>query len=145
MQYKNNLKCEYTIETKSEAINLRFLDFVLETGRPDCKFDNLTIAGKTFPGSYVYTRNTYCGDNSPESVRMRGTVILTFMTDRWVTKRGFKLEYKDDSCGETITEETVIEKKPTKQLEGGSYRYYQPKIKCIWNITAPANQIVVLQ
>ncbi|XP_050497170.1 cubilin-like [Diabrotica virgifera virgifera] len=144
MQYKNNLKCEYTIETKSEAINLRFLDFVLETGRPDCKFDNLTIAGKTFPGSYVYTRNTYCGDNSPESVRMRGTVILTFMTDRWVTKRGFKLEYKDDSCGETITEETVIEKKPTKQLEGGSYRYYQPKIKCIWNITAPANQIVVL-
>ncbi|CAG9816798.1 unnamed protein product [Phaedon cochleariae] len=144
MRYEGNLKCDYTIQTKSDVLNLRFLDFELEIGEPECKFDNVSINGYNYARFAVMTKQVYCGDKLPPSVRMRGNAIVSFKTDPWLSRKGFKLEYADESCGGDIKEETIIE---SKQLSGAHTRYplyLQPKIKCLWNITAPTNQIVVL-
>lgn len=50
-------------------------------------------------------------------------------------------------CGGEITEESIIEKEVTAfsgNIGYGGLRYYQPKVRCVWNITAPQNQIVIL-
>ncbi|XP_023016013.2 cubilin [Leptinotarsa decemlineata] len=140
--YEGNMKCEYVIETKSDVLNLRFLDFNIEQSGSDCKNDNVTIKGRSY-GTYNDIHNVYCGNKFPPLYRLKGSAVVTFMTDKYVFQRGFKLEYKDESCGGEITDETVIEVEPSPDFRAfGSYNL--PKIECVWNITAPPNQIVVL-
>ncbi|XP_056646391.1 cubilin [Diorhabda sublineata] len=143
VSYRNDLKCEYTIKGK-DIVNIRFRDFLLEAGDPQCKYDNLTVSSSTSPGQYVYFKNVYCGENTPEVLRVRGIVNLVFQTDAWLTRKGFKLEYRDDTCGGTITKETVIERQSLKSYTS-TMRYYQPRMSCVWNITAPTNQTIILR
>ncbi|CAG9855166.1 unnamed protein product [Phyllotreta striolata] len=148
--YPNRLNCEYTLSTSSpstEAINIKFIDFQLEQGTPECKFDNLTIQGNTGTTRTSQYSSIYCDDKMPPPLRLKGVVTIKFKTDMWLIKRGFKFEYRDDSCGGEITKETIIEKQVDVFPSGlgiSGLRYYQPKLHCIWNITAPEKQVVIL-
>lgn len=47
-------------------------------------------------------------------------------------------------CGGDINETTVIEA-PTINYRRNDFRYFHPRINCIWKITAPPKQIVILR
>ncbi|KAG5881771.1 hypothetical protein JTB14_021141 [Gonioctena quinquepunctata] len=143
LYYERNTRCEYVIEAKFDILSLRFLDFDVEPGVTQCENDNVTISGEDYRPISFLSSNVYCGDKLPPPHRMKGSATIIFRTDEYYSRGGFKLEYKDESCGGDIKEETTIEVKPISNSFAGP-RYYQPKIDCIWNITAPPNQIVIL-
>ncbi|XP_060536860.1 cubilin [Cylas formicarius] len=143
--YKGQLNCVYNITSKNRnVLYVQFLDFDLERGFPDCRFDNVTLSGGTFPISFGRrkTNDVYCGNSLPPLVRMRQAVTITFKTDKYVfgNGRGFKFLYKEENCGGIITKPSVIEAADIST----SVRFYQPFMHCQWNITAPSDQIAVL-
>ncbi|KAG5893860.1 hypothetical protein JTB14_005469 [Gonioctena quinquepunctata] len=139
--YEANMRCEYILETKFDVLSLRFLEFDLEQGGTGCLNDNVTISGRKYAPIPVLSNSVYCGDELPPPHRIRGSATIIFKTDESLYKKGFKLEYKDESCGGEIKEETTIEVEPKSNNFG---RPYEPMIRCTWNITAPPNQIVIL-
>ncbi|XP_018577861.1 cubilin-like [Anoplophora glabripennis] len=141
--YTSNLNCVYNITTKAEVLDIVFDDFELENGATSCIYDNVTISGKYY-STYAALIATYCGTAKPPPLRVRENVIITFKTDKWVNRKGFKFTYSDESCGGDINETTVIEA-PSIDYGRSSFRYYHPRIKCIWKITAPPKQVAILR
>lgn len=65
-----------------------------------CKFDNVSIQTVALMGNYepqVGLPKIYCGTRKPPATRTRDGIIITFATDSWITRRGFKILYKTDS------------------------------------------------
>ncbi|KAJ8923869.1 hypothetical protein NQ315_010451 [Exocentrus adspersus] len=144
--YSPSLNCVYNITTATDVLNLKFDDFDLENGtvRPtDCIYDNVTISGKYF-AAYSPIKKVYCGSTKPPTLRLKGNVVITFKTDKWVTHKGFKFTYSDESCGGDINQTTIIEV-PSFDYGRGAYQYFYPRIKCTWKITAPPKQIVIIR
>lgn len=103
--YGPNLYCNYTlVSSVSQAfINLRFLDFAIETTGTKCMYDNITIY-KNPDYSYSYPAvpekvGTYCGVSNPGKFRHRDVSTIIFRSDRWVERKGFQIEYSLDDCG----------------------------------------------
>ncbi|KAG5668318.1 hypothetical protein PVAND_016262 [Polypedilum vanderplanki] len=147
--YDANLYCNYTFVTKNseEFINLKFLDFQVETMQGKCFYDNVTIYKFLDYHSPVQNQKvgTYCGNKNPGNFRYKAKIVMIFVTDRWVEKPGFQLEYSLDKCGGLVTAPTTISspavlKNPTKDLWE-----YVGTLSCVWNITAPANKKIVLK
>ena len=69
-------------------MELRFLDFLLEA-HSQCKYDYVEVrSGSTVLGKF-------CGTTKPSPmIATSGSMTVTFVTDRTVTKRGFWSIYK---------------------------------------------------
>lgn len=60
-----------------------------------CQYDNLTIYDKigTFDDS-KHVIGTYCGDKTPNPFTFVNSVMLIFMSDYSVGKKGFEVHYE---------------------------------------------------
>lgn len=141
-RYMSNLNCNYTImSTKEEQVNINFIDFDLQTMSFTCEYDNVTIY-KTMSYSYppaLAVQGTYCHQGSLTRLRSPSEVVVHFRTDRFISKRGFKFEYSLDRCGGNVTQSTRIQS-PTNEDNN-----YLIDAKCVWKITAPENQKIVIR
>ncbi|KAF5295928.1 hypothetical protein FQR65_LT10359 [Abscondita terminalis] len=135
--YNNNETCVYSIISNGKYVNINFEDFALEEDS-NCRFDNLTIMKP-----YDYENLIYCGRKKPPPIRTNENVTITFKTDHWISRRGFKILYKFDDCGGIINKPTVITS--PKSTEPEFKDVYSNSIDCIWNITAPSDKNVLLK
>lgn len=140
LKYVKNAHCNYTIMADADAqISVKFLDFELEDTTRTCVYDNVTIYRRmmyTYPPQMEEV-GSYCWKDSLTSFRYPGVVTVLFQTDSWIEKRGFKFEYNTDKCGGAITSST--------EISSNTDETYLSDATCIWNITAPANQNVVIR
>ncbi|KAF5282685.1 hypothetical protein FQA39_LY17492 [Lamprigera yunnana] len=135
--YNINLKCKYTIVPSDGNVNINFEDFAIEDERM-CRFDNLTIQ----EDNEYDSPKTYCGTNTPAPVRTLLNVNITFVSDSWNSKRGFKFAYYNDDCGGVITKPTLITSETGPLTSEGQYA---GGLNCYWNITAPPDKIVIIK
>ncbi|XP_017783006.1 PREDICTED: cubilin-like [Nicrophorus vespilloides] len=140
--YGNELNCQYTIKATGKYIEVEFEDFDIEKpGGFGCIFDNVTILSNR-DTKRANNKLTFCGTNKPTKIKLLDSVTITFITDKWLTKRGFKLSYMVDSCGGNITEPTIIQKVSEK---GSNLWMIQGVTLCTWTVTAPLKQRVSLK
>lgn len=140
LRYFSNLFCNYTIlANPGEQINLNFVDFELEAVSASCAYDNITIYRIPPYYSSPEMEGPYCRSGSISRLRYATKIVVVFQTDKWIAKRGFKLEYNLDRCGGNINQSTIIESPTDNNNE------YLLDSKCIWNITAPLNQKIVVR
>ncbi|XP_055601686.1 cubilin homolog [Uranotaenia lowii] len=148
MNYNRMMVCNYTFVAaeKDSYISLNFLDFSLEDGAQTsiCLYDNITIYKQLEYYEPVQWEKvaTYCKKDSPGRLRHKTRIAVIFKSDRWLEARGFKFEYKMDTCGGTITESKRIE---SPNLTGNTQTGYNNAINCIWNITIPSGKKVVVR
>lgn len=133
--YAPNKVCNYKIKAPGQMIVINFIDFELEGAYPTCNHDNLTVTGQN-PAGYTAVE-TYCGRQKPEPETYKDQVIVTFRSDSYLQRRGFKISYKVYMCGRRINEPTVFS-------SGGVHGdRYETNVNCTWFIEAPPNKIVV--
>lgn len=84
---------------------------------------------------------TYCWKNSIDRFRHPTKVALIFKTDRFIEKRGFKVAFNIDKCGGIVNTSTVI----TSIRLNNSTEGYPSDVRCLWNITAPQNQNIIIR
>lgn len=147
MNYDRLITCNYTFvaREKDYFINLNFVDFSLEDGPQTsiCIYDNITLYK---PMEYMEPlqwekAGTYCKQNSPGRMRFKNRVAVIFRSDRWLEARGFKFEYKLDTCGGLITQSTRIESpESSTKISAFSNSLY-----CTWNITIPSDKKVIVR
>ncbi|CAG9759987.1 unnamed protein product [Ceutorhynchus assimilis] len=154
------MNCTYKIISRKDqgVVSVKLLDFdLLGTGSTvggmssNCAYSNLTIAGASSASqSHINTiKQVYCGNDIPSVQRFKNAVIITYMsTYRYLRgMRGFKLVYKDESCGGNITSPASLESPSTRDKASqlsGYMKFYQARVSCNWYITAPPDQIPVL-
>ncbi|XP_029722333.2 cubilin homolog isoform X1 [Aedes albopictus] len=147
MNYDRMVTCNYTFvaNDQNSYVNLNFIDFALEDGPQTsiCIYDNITLYK---PMDYQTPLQwekvgTYCKQNSPGRIRFKGRVAVVFRSDRWLESRGFKFEYKLDSCGGSITQSTRIASPETNTKISG----YGNSLYCTWNITIPDGKKVIVR
>lgn len=143
--YDPNLKCNYTFlaPTTSHYINLVFKDFQLEETSRRCIYDNLTIYKYneyTFQTDMYDKIATFCRNDSPGHVRIKGKAVVLFQSDPFHEKSGFLLEYHLDKCGAIINSTTYLES--PKQGDSGEL---PSGLDCIWKITAPIGKNIVIR
>ncbi|XP_065344562.1 cubilin [Cloeon dipterum] len=150
--YGKFLNCKYTILAPRKTITYSFLDFNLEQGFQDCRYDNVTIRRYTASRRLkrlTYVRGitrfmyrtetlTYCGQDLPPDGISSGSLTVSFQTDRWIEKRGFRLHYKLDDCDGSINETTILN--PILYQSG-----LHAVTNCTWTITAPENKNVLFR
>lgn len=139
--YMGNMFCNYTLVSSKpdKNINVVFKDFDLEYVNK-CFYDNVTIFKELdyhWNGAYEKI-GTYCGGDSPGSVRAKNKMLIVFETDKWVEKKGFMFEYYLDTCGGEIKSSQMI---ASPEKDGN----YIGTLDCFWNITAPPNQKIIIR
>ncbi|XP_063636066.1 cubilin-like [Cydia splendana] len=132
--YLPALDCLYEISASGQKIALKFLEFELEGNYPECSYDNVTVSSYNI---YNYDDNTYCGTEIPTLNRYKDKVFISFKTDRYIQRKGFKLSYSFYSCGGRVTAPTII--------SSGEGVNYDRDMNCTWFIEAPSNKIVVVK
>lgn len=137
-KYSGSLDCNYHIfSINNDLVLVGFSYFELEGIYPICNNDNLTITGQSRYDTDIYETEIYCGDKNPVTVSTFTTVDISFKTDLYVQKKGFKMFYKIYVCDSIINQPTVI------SLTNSSK--YDHNTNCTWSIEAPINKIVVLK
>ncbi|XP_015589651.1 cubilin [Cephus cinctus] len=131
--YSNNMFCNYTIVAPKKEILVQFTDFQLEGGI--CDFDNVTINLHRF---HFSSNNVWCGSNRPPIQRSYRKMEIIFQADHYRQSKGFEFKYHLFDCGGEITQPGTI----SPLMNGDAYF---GGMRCIWNITAPLGQIVVLR
>lgn len=144
--YGPSLYCNYTlISTVPQAfINLKFLDFAIETTGTKCMYDNITLYKNP---DYIYTYpvapekvGTFCGVTNPGNFRHRDRSMIIFRSDKWVERKGFQIEYRLDDCGGIVNNSTMIYSPSI--ITSSSYL---GTLTCLWNITAPAGKKIIIK
>lgn len=138
--YPKNADCKYSIRAKSnEAITVKFVDFELEDSTLTCKYDNVTISKSSY-GSMMETIGTYCSRSMLPMIRYLNRIDVAFKSDEFLERRGFKFTYHTDQCGGNITTSTRIQ-----STIGTDDTEYLSDSSCVWYITAPVNQRIVVR
>ncbi|XP_044765339.1 LOW QUALITY PROTEIN: cubilin-like [Coccinella septempunctata] len=134
-KYDNSLFCTYFIYGRDKIV-VEFEDFALEGDYPTCLNDNVTVLSSSKAA-------VYCGQTKPSRIEARYNVFIKFRTDVWIADSGFKLSFRTDECGETITEPKTIVKPFSSLLSVRRHYYYRDS--CLWNITAPKNKTIMMK
>nr|XP_040240535.2 cubilin homolog [Anopheles coluzzii] len=146
-KYNNMQVCNYTIlaNTSDAGIEFNFLDFDLEDSvvTSVCSYDNLTVYRKLEYAEPITWEKvgTYCRKTPPARFRVKDRAAIVFRTDRYIQARGFRFEYRLDTCGANITSSRRIES-PEQLPPDGMYR---PALVCRWYIDIPQGQKVTVR
>uniref|UniRef100_A0A182Y0Z6 Cubilin n=1 Tax=Anopheles stephensi TaxID=30069 RepID=A0A182Y0Z6_ANOST len=146
-KYNNMQVCNYTILANSSdgGIVFNFLDFDLEDSLVTslCAYDNLTVYRKLeFAEPITWEKvGTYCRKTAPARFRVKDRAAIIFQTDRFIQARGFRFEYRLDTCGANITSSMRIHS-PEQLPPDGTYR---PALTCRWYIDIPPGQKVTVR
>uniref|UniRef100_A0A2A4JDL6 Cubilin n=2 Tax=Heliothis virescens TaxID=7102 RepID=A0A2A4JDL6_HELVI len=132
--YHQNMYCHYDMLAPGNKIVLKFLDFELEGGAPDCLSDNLTLI---VDSNYNYDYRVYCGSDIPPITTESDKVSLIFQSDKYIQRRGFRISYAIYSCGGRVNSTTV--------LSSSLSEIYETNLNCTWFIEGPATKRVVLK
>lgn len=149
--YDRNMFCNYTLVGPSDQyINVAFEHFELEDSTRGCVYDNLTVyrTPDWWMSGASELVGTYCTEGSLRHLRYKNSIQLIFRTDQWLERRGFHFRYSLDRCGGTIANTTMVRSPPgvdTAAAADPSEWSYMPEMKCVWNITAPDNQKIVVR
>ena len=144
--YGPSLNCNYTFvaAVPKSFINLKFLDFAVETTGTKCMYDNITIyKNPDYTYSYPVTPEkvgTYCGVKNPGKFRHKDVSTIIFRSDRWVERKGFQIEYSLDTCGGIVNNSTMISS--PKIISSTTYL---GTLTCLWNITAPVGKKIIIK
>uniref|UniRef100_A0A182QHW3 CUB domain-containing protein n=1 Tax=Anopheles farauti TaxID=69004 RepID=A0A182QHW3_9DIPT len=144
--YKNMQQCNYTIlaNNSDAGIEINFLDFELEDTlfSSICAYDNLTIYRKLeYAEPLTWDKvGTFCRKTPPSRLRIKDRAAIVFKTDQYVQARGFRFEYRLDTCGSNITSSRRIES--SDQLLDSTFR---PALTCRWYIDIPKGQKVTIR
>lgn len=142
--YSGNLVCTYTIASENKYLHITFEDFMLESSS-GCKYDNVTIMPNRYTNIYG-PRTVFCGENTPPRYKIFKTFTMTFRTDSTLNKKGFRMAYRVEECGGTVTkEEEIMSPNQTWQYNFLYSPYGLRDQNCVWNITAPQGRVVVLE
>lgn len=140
------LNCNYTFVAPNPTsyVNIKFTDFALEATNSKCLYDNATIYKNP---DYIYQYpvipervGVFCGAKNPGKFRHKGLSTIVFKTDRWIERKGFEVEYQIDSCGGFVESSKVI-----KSPEITPSNMFHGTVQCVWNISAPADQKIVVK
>ncbi|XP_022177373.1 cubilin-like [Myzus persicae] len=142
-KYPIDMKCNYTILSPGENIELTFKSFDLEGSK--CRYDNLTIYDKigAFDDKSKHIIGTYCGDHAPSTFTFVNSVMIIFMSDNSVGKKGFEIHYELQGCGSEITTPGTIKSPMSYETLYGIHGYPR-NLNCTWIVRAPPEQIVQL-
>ncbi|XP_026326618.1 cubilin homolog [Hyposmocoma kahamanoa] len=132
-QYPPLVDCTYEIKSERN-VHLKFHEFELEGMYPTCEYDNVTLKGEYLYDSFD---GVYCGTELPPPLRNYKKITLTFKSDRFTQRKGFKLSYRIFACGGEIKTPTAI--------SSGLGDTYEENLNCTWIIEAPANKNVILK
>lgn len=126
---------------------------------PSCVSDNVTV--KSLVTHYGSGRTLYCDTVTPPANSYKDGVKITFTTDTWVVRRGFKFSFTTTrkyiyfnflklngqlfsfiilECGDYITQPTRISL-PKISLDSYSSGY----MDCEWIIKAPPKKVISLR
>ncbi|KAF4527381.1 hypothetical protein B566_EDAN015950 [Ephemera danica] len=148
--YGKSLLCNYTISAPNLVIEYEFVDFSLQQGSLDCRYDNVTMYRNIKRGrrrgsisqismTFSTMTFTYCGQEAPPAGWSPNSLSIVFQTDQWVEKRGFRMIYQLATCGGEITSPTLL-KNPHPFVN-----FQDQMLNCTWMITAPANKNVLIR
>ncbi|XP_053675116.1 cubilin homolog [Anopheles nili] len=146
-KYNNMQVCNYTFlaNNSDSGIEFNFLDFELEDTLQTsiCAYDNLTIYRKMeYADPMTWEKlGTYCRNMTPPRLRVKDRAAIIFRTDRYVQARGFRFEYRLDTCGSNITSSRRIHS-PEQLPSDGTYR---PGLTCRWYLNIPSGQKVTIR
>ncbi|XP_052870861.1 cubilin homolog [Anopheles cruzii] len=146
-KYNSLQVCNYTFlsNTTDGGIEFSFLDFELEDTllTSVCAYDNVTIYRKMeYAEPLTWEKiGTYCRKNAPTRFRVKDRAVIVLRTDRYIQARGFKLEYRADSCGGNISSTRRIHS-PESMPNDGTFR---PAQVCRWYITIPPGMKVTVR
>ncbi|XP_032520799.2 cubilin homolog [Danaus plexippus] len=132
-KYYPSLNCQYEIVAPSEKIIIQFLDFELEGSYPECEYDNITMEHQS-DNNYFY--GVYCGKEKPAPLQIYDSVKVSFKTDLFGQRKGFKMSYSLYNCGGIVREPTT--------LTSGMSDNYGDNSNCTWLIEAPKDKLVVV-
>lgn len=61
-----------------------------------CRYDNLTIYDKigAFDDQSKHVIGTYCGDHVPKTFTFVNSIMLIFVSDESIGKKGFEINYE---------------------------------------------------
>ncbi|KAJ0177495.1 hypothetical protein K1T71_007504 [Dendrolimus kikuchii] len=131
-EYSPLMNCTYVIKS-DKRIKLKFLEFELEGTYPECTYDNVSIHAE---GQYFM--DVSCGDRIPDQITSFDKIQLTFKSDKYIQRKGFKIVYSIYNCGGHISNATVLHSNPDAD-------HYDTNLDCKWYIEAPENMIVVVK
>ncbi|XP_053565459.1 embryonic protein UVS.2-like isoform X2 [Bombina bombina] len=135
--YPNNTKCLWLIRTPSDQVMLTMVAFDVHPS-PNCMSDYIKIydgASKTSP---VLLKNSCGSRKRPPLIASANTMLLEFVTDGSLTRKGFKATYTTVSCGE------VFNAPFGKFTSPGYPKKYPSLIDCVWIIAAPSGYWISL-
>lgn len=142
--YERLAFCNYTLisAVADQFITVDVVDFMLEDSVRGCIYDNLTVyrTADWTRGPANVLVGSYCREGSLRRLRFKNAIQLVFRSDQWLARRGFHLRYALDNCGGTIDNTTMI--RLPRNAETGDY---ETEMSCVWNITAPENQKIVVR
>lgn len=149
--YPPGLSCNYTfISSIPDAfMNIKFMDFDLESSGGKCIYDNVTLYRNINHGiSYQNNFNkigTYCGTKNPGSFRYKEPISVIFETDKWIERKGFQIQYNLDTCGGVVKNSTVISS-PKNLRSNLLFAWdYLGTLNCVWNISAPTDKKIIIK
>ncbi|XP_054002675.1 cubilin [Hylaeus anthracinus] len=129
--YEHNLNCTWEIDAPlGNRVNLTFSHFEMESVNRvgSCKYDYVEVLEGEDDVPHT-TLATLCDSKLPEKIHSnQHQVFVHFVTDAWITKGGFRLEWVVHGCGEHLT-------KPFGQITSPGYPSgYPENIDCEWLI-----------
>ncbi|KAL7042861.1 hypothetical protein ACKWTF_001317 [Chironomus riparius] len=145
--YPPGLICNYTFVSSipDAFLNLKFLDFDIESASGKCIYDNITLSRIMEYGMLDGKIGTFCGTINPGSFRYKEPMSLILKTDKWIEKKGFQVQYNLDSCGGIIKNSTVITSPKNLRANIKNMWEYLGSLVCVWNISAPADKKIVVK
>ncbi|ENN74285.1 hypothetical protein YQE_09257, partial [Dendroctonus ponderosae] len=138
-----NYNCTYEIisSKRNGLVGIRFEKFSLgDATHQSCSYRNLTIMGSPPRLSILHNRRrlVFCANNIPPTQMYSNSVTLSYLSSMAYNMiGGFKLAYREESCGGNISAPTALESHIAQ-------RSTQFGVICEWYITAPSDQVVVL-
>lgn len=140
--YPPNHNCSWTIQAPPGSnISISFSHLFIE-GSGNCSSDYVEVLEVPPEPSYAISLGRFCGDMTkpPNAITTTSnTAIINLITDRSVSRQGFRLEWSFIGCGGDIID------KPYGMITSPNYpNGYPAKTVCYWHIWYPPGNSVEL-
>ncbi|XP_055914850.1 cubilin homolog [Eupeodes corollae] len=135
---KNQMTCDYILRTSDpdKHIQVHFKKLALGY-RERCSLTQITAQKRSSDGSIV-DMGPYCKDNAVSELRAKNYISLNYQAI--LETGGYEIEFFLDNCGGEVRKPMWISSLKNEEGDG-----YDHNMNCIWNISAPVGQNIVIQ